>query len=116
MNLLRHAALAALFAGLPGAGGGVRADEMPVIEVTLNDGVVTPQHIEVDAGKPFKLAVRNIGTAAAEFESRRLYKEKVLAPGAEALLEFRKLSPGAYPFYDEFHMDRDTANGTITAR
>lgn len=116
MNLLRHAAIAALLAGLLGAGGAVRADDVPVIEVTLNDGVVTPQHIEVAAGKPFKLAIRNIGTAAAEFESKRLYKEKVLAPGAEALLEFSKLSAGTYPFYEEFHMDRDTANGTITAK
>lgn len=96
--------------------GAARADEMPVIDVTLNDGIVTPQHIEVEAGKPFKLAIRNTGTTAAEFESLRLYKEKVLAPGAESFLVFRKLSPGTYPFYEEFHMNLDTANGTITAK
>lgn len=96
--------------------GQARAEEMPVIEVTLNDGVVTPQHIEVEANKPFKLAIRNIGTTAAEFESLRLYKEKVLAPGAESFLVFRKLSPGTYPFFEEFHMNLDSANGTITAR
>lgn len=94
----------------------LRAEEMPVIEVTLNDGVVTPQHIEVEAGKPFKLAIRNIGSTAAEFESLRLYKEKVLAPGAESFLVFRRLSPGVYPFFEEFHMHLDSANGTITAR
>lgn len=100
-----------LIAGQAGA-----AQDMPVIDVTLDDGVVTPQHIEVAAGKPFKLAIRNIGTTAAEFESLRLYKEKVLAPGAESFLVFRKLSPGTYPFFEEFHMNLDTANGTITAR
>ncbi|MFZ1469920.1 MAG: cupredoxin domain-containing protein [Paracoccaceae bacterium] len=97
------------------ATGGARADEIPVIEVTLNDGVVTPQQIAVEAGKPFKLAISNIGNAADEFESLRLYKEKVLAPGAESVLVFRKLSPATNPFYDEFHMSLDRANGTITA-
>lgn len=105
------AAAALLMAGQAGA-----AQDMPVIDVTLDDGVVTPQHIEVAAGKPFKLAIRNIGTTAAEFESLRLYKEKVLAPGAESFLVFRKLSPGTYPFFEEFHMNLDTANGTITAK
>lgn len=94
----------------------VHAGDMPMIEVTLNDGVITPQHIEVEAGKPFKLAIRNIGSTAAEFESLRLYKEKVLAPGAESFLVFRKLSAGTYPFFEEFHMNLDSANGTITAK
>lgn len=99
-----------------GTAFGARADEMPVIEVTLNDGVVTPQHIEVEAGKPFKLEIHNIGTTAAEFESLRLYKEKVLAPGAKSFLVFRKLSPGTYPFYEEFHMNLDSAHGTIISK
>ncbi|MEI2686295.1 MAG: cupredoxin domain-containing protein [Cypionkella sp.] len=94
----------------------VLADDMPTFEVTLNDGVITPQHIEVEAGKPFKLAIRNIGSTAAEFESLRLYKEKVLAPGAESFLVFRRLSAGTYPFFEEFHMNLDSANGTITAK
>lgn len=115
MKPLLNSAMLALTAAL-GAAGVARADGMPVIEVTLDDGVVTPQHIEVEAGKPFKLAIRNVGTTAAEFESLRLYKEKVLAPGAESFLVFRKLSPGTYPFYEEFHMNLDSANGTITAR
>lgn len=114
-TLLTTLATAALIASGATATG-ARADDMPVIEVTLNDGVVTPRHIEVEAGKPFKLAIRNIGTTAAEFESLRLYKEKVLAPGAESFLVFRKLSPGTYPFFEEFHMNLDTANGTITAK
>ncbi|MDN5787109.1 cupredoxin domain-containing protein [Pseudorhodobacter sp.] len=110
----RTALLALTF--LTGASIGARAEEMPVIEVTLNDGVITPQHIEVAAGTPFKLSIRNVGTTAAEFESQRLYKEKVLAPGAASFLVFRKLSAGSYPFYDEFHMNLDSANGTITAK
>ena len=103
--------------GLTSAAAGVaRADTIPVIEVTLKDGVVTPQHISVDAGKPFMLALRNAGSTAAEFESQRLYKETMLAPGAETLLDFTRLSPGSYPFYDEFHMNLDSANGTITVK
>jgi len=98
------------------ATGAALADTIPVIEVTLKDGVVTPQHIAVDAGKPFKLAIRNIGSTAAEFESRRLYKETMLAPGAGTLLAFSKLSPGNYAFYDEFHETLDSANGTLTVK
>lgn len=109
-----RAALAACL--LIAAAAGANADDMAVIEMELRDGVVTPQHIEVTAGQPFKLVLKNTGTSAAEFESLRLRKEKVLAPGVESFVVFRKLSPGSYDFYDEFHMDMDSARGTITAR
>ncbi|WP_415183718.1 cupredoxin domain-containing protein [Phaeovulum sp.] len=115
MKLLANIVILALSLCL-GTARATQADELPVIDVTLNDGVITPQHFEVEAGKPFKLAIKNIGSTAAEFESLRLYKEKVLAPGAESFLVFRKLSPGTYPFYDEFHMNLTSANGTITAK
>lgn len=89
------------------------ADEMQVIDVEIKDGTITPQRIEVSSKAPVKLMIQNTGQTAAEFESLRLRKEKVLAPGAKSFVVFRKLSPGEYEFYDEFHMDQDTAHGVI---
>ena len=56
----------------------------------------------------------NTGTTPAEFESLRLRKEKVLGPGVESFIVIRRLSPGEYPFFDEFHME--TGQGVIIAR
>lgn len=80
----------------------------------MNDGVLNPARIEIPAGTEVKIILRNIGTTPAEFESLRLRKEKVLAPGAESFVVIRKASPGEYPFYDEFHMDN--GQGVIVAR
>jgi hypothetical protein len=79
------------------------AEEMTVIRVEMRDGKITPLRIEVTAGKPFKLEIYNLGKTPAEFESRELHREKVLAPGAKSFLVFRRLSPGRYRFFDDFH-------------
>ncbi|MCA1297397.1 cupredoxin domain-containing protein [Stappia indica] len=92
------------------------AAEMPVFEMELRDGVVTPTRIVVEAGTTFKIVLRNTGTTAAEFESLRMRKEKVLGPGVTSFVVIRRLSPGSYPFFDEFHMDKETAHGVIVAR
>lgn len=92
------------------------AAEMPVFEMELRDGVVTPTRIEVEAGTTFKVVLRNTGATAAEFESLRMRKEKVLGPGVTSFVVIRRLSPGSYPFFDEFHMDKETAHGVIVAR
>ncbi|MEI2387056.1 cupredoxin domain-containing protein [Breoghania sp. JC706] len=102
---------AALVAPLPAA-----ADEMKTFDMELKDGVITPQKLEVEAGTTFKIIVRNTGTTAAEFESLRLRKEKVVGPGVTSFVVIRRLSPGTYKFYDEFHMDMESANGVIIAK
>lgn len=89
---------------------------MPVFEMELRDGVVTPTRIEVEAGTTFKIVLHNTGMTAAEFESLRMRKEKVLGPGVTSFVVTRRLSPGSYPFFDEFHMDKETAHGVIVAR
>lgn len=79
------------------------AAEVRVIRVEMRDGKITPLRIEVTAGQPFKLEIYNLGRTPAEFESRELHREKVLAPGAKSFLVFRRLSPGRYRFFDDFH-------------
>lgn len=90
------------------------AGELPTVELDMRNGVLTPDRLEVPAGTRFKIIVRNSGTTPAEFESLRLRKEKVLSPGAESFVVINRLSPGEYPFFDEFHPD--TGQGVIVAK
>ncbi len=90
------------------------ADEMPTFVVEMNDGVLTPARIDIPANTAVKIVVRNTGTTPAEFESLPLKREKVLGPGAESFIVIRRVSPGEYPFFDEFHMD--VGQGVIVAR
>ena len=62
---------------------------------------------------PFKLEITNAGTTPAEFESLSLHKEKVLAAGTTSSLVFRRLPPGSYDFFDDFHPE---AKAVLIAR
>jgi len=80
-----------------------RAEDMPVFQIQMKDGTITPAHLTVPAGRPFKIEIRNEGATPAEFESVTLHKEKVLSAGASSALVFRHLEPGTYDFFDDFH-------------
>jgi hypothetical protein len=88
---------------------GVRAEEEPLFRIEFNDGKVTPQRLEVPAKTRFRLELHNLGKEPAEFESKELRKEKVLAPGASSILVIRTLDPGEYDFFDDFHLDTPPA-------
>jgi len=88
---------------------GAEADDEPTFRIEFNDGKVTPQRIEVPARTRFKLDLFNLGREPAEFESKELRKEKVLAPGSNSILVIRTLDPGEYPFFDDFHLDAPPA-------
>lgn len=85
------------------------AEEDPVFRIDFKDGVVTPRRLEVPAHRRFSLDLHNIGETPAEFESRELRKEKVLAPGSNSVLVIRTLEPGEYDFFDDFHPDAPSA-------
>lgn len=116
--LSRTATALVLVAACAGAGfvAPASASDLKTYEMELKDGVITPQTLEVEAGTTFKIVVHNTGTTPAEFESLRLRKEKVLGPGVKSFVVIRRLSPGTYKFYDEFHMDQESANGVIIAK
>ncbi|WP_417809821.1 cupredoxin domain-containing protein [Thioclava sp.] len=84
--------------------------------ITLTDGVVVPQTIALPADKAVTLTVYNTGETAAEFESKRLRIEKIIAPGETETIQLRALPAGSYPFVEEFHEDLDTAKGTIVVK
>lgn len=80
-----------------------QAQEMPSFSVVAKDGRLTPEQIEVPAGRRIKLVVRNEGRGPIEFENLDLRVEKVLAPGATSFVVTPPLKPGAHTFIDEFH-------------
>jgi hypothetical protein len=86
-----------------------RADDDPTFRIDFKDGAVTPRRLEVPANRRFSLELHNLGETPAEFESRELRKEKVLAPGTSSVLVIRTLDPGEYDFFDDFHPDTPPA-------
>jgi hypothetical protein len=102
-------AFALLATGGLGAPGLARADDDPTFRIEFNDGDVTPRRLEVPAGRRIKLDLFNAGQTPAEFESKELRKEKVLAPGSGSTLVIRTLEPGQYDFFDDFHPDAPPA-------
>lgn len=82
---------------------GAHAGDMPTFQLTIKAGRFVPDTLEVPANTKFRLLIKNEGPGAAEFESKELRKEKVLAPGARSFLVFVPLKPGTYRFFEEFH-------------
>jgi plastocyanin len=96
-------ALAAVIA--VAAPGTAFSDDEPQFTIEMKDGVITPDRLTVPAGKTVKITVKNTGSSPAEFESRRLRKERVISPGAETQVVLKGLPAGEYSFFDEFHSD-----------
>ncbi len=84
------------------------------IDLAINNGVFTPQVLNVPTKKIIRIKVSNIGDQPAEFESTQLRKEKVLAPGAKSVVVIAPLREGSYVFFDDFHLD--LPKGKIIAR
>jgi len=85
-----------------------RADD-PTFQVVFEDGKIEPLRIEVPAKTRIRLELVNKGASPAEFESKPLRLEKVIAPHSQAVLVIRTLDPGEYPFFDDFHPDAPQA-------
>jgi hypothetical protein len=94
----------------------VRADDPPLFRIEIKDGVISPKQTEVPANKDFKLEVVNTGSVPAEFESKQLRQEKVLAPGKSVTITIRGIDAGEYQFVDEFHENDEAGQGLIVAK
>lgn len=90
--------------------------EAPTLALTLTDGVIAPQSLEIPAQTETVLRVTNAGTAPAELESKALHIETVIAPGQTADVALRALPEGSYAFVEEFHEDLDTARFTLLVK
>lgn len=89
--------------------GIARAEDDPVFVIEFKDGAIAPSELVVPADTRFKLELHNIGDSSVEFESIVLRKEKVLGPGASSFIVIRRLDPGEYEFFDDFHLDMPPA-------
>lgn len=87
----------------------VLAEEDPVFTIKFADGKIDPPVLEVPANRRFKLILQNEGTTPVEFESNELRREKVLGAGTSSFIVIRRLDPGEYDFFDDFHLDTPPA-------
>jgi hypothetical protein len=103
-------ALLALGSALPGA----KAQEATTIKLTLKNHKFDPAEPHAPAGKPLTIVVSNLDSTAAEFESKTLRVEKVIAAGATVTIQVRALAAGRYRFFDDYH--EDTTEGTLVVQ
>jgi hypothetical protein len=97
-------------------GGNLSAAEPLLLKLEMKDGVLSPQRLEVPAGAPFRLEVKNVGKTPAEFECKPLKKEKTLPAGTTMVMDIKALSAGEYRFVDEFREKLPAAQGVIVAK
>jgi len=110
---MRALVLPLLLLVLPGPSFGAEA---PIVRLEMKDGVLSPQRLDVPAGVPFRLEVKNAGRTAAEFECKALKKEKVMPAGTTTVMEIKGLPAGEYTFVDEFREKLPSAQGVIVAK
>ena len=108
MRRLLLAALLALAVAPP-----VRAED-PGFSLVIRNHVFEPARIVVPANAKFRLLVKNLDASAEEFESKDLKREKVIAPGSEAVIFLGPLKPGTYRFIGEYN--EATAKGELVAQ
>lgn len=80
----------------------------------IKDAKFNPEKLEVAAGQKFRLQIHNQGSAAEEFESSDLNREKLIPAGGKITITIGPLKPGSYRFYGEFNPK--TAQGVIVAK
>jgi hypothetical protein len=87
------------------------AAQQATVHLTIKNHQFQPSQPHAPANQPLTLIVRNLDSTAAEFESKTLRVEKVVAPGGEITMQIRPLNPGRYHFFDDFH--QDTTDGDL---
>lgn len=78
-------------AAAAGGGGGGES----VIDVTLKEFSITPQHLMAPPG-PLKIRVTNSGTMAHNFEVKGFKGTRLLNPGENEMLDLGSVSAGSY--------------------
>ena len=81
--------------------------------LTLKNHVFEPKELKLPAGKKVKLLVVNQDATPAEFESKPLAREKVIAGKSTGTVNLGPLKAGRYDFVEEYHETEAGAQGTI---
>jgi Cupredoxin-like domain len=90
------------------------AQQAASVKLTLKNHRFEPQEAHALANKPFTIEVTNLDGTPAEFESKTLRVEKVVAAGSTITLQMRPLAPGRYRFFDDYH--EDTTEGFLVVQ
>ena len=83
-------------------------------EITLKGQTFTPSELKVPAGEPFVISVKNENDAPAEFESKDMKFEKIVAGHSKIIVKVKAMPGGTFEFFDEYH--EDTARGTVVSK
>ena len=79
------------------------AQQATTVRLTIKDHKFQPSEVRAAAGKPVTIVVKNLDSTPAEFESKTLRVEKIIAGGAEVSIQVRALAAGRYRFFDDYH-------------
>ncbi len=117
-SLGKNAAIAALTMGLLATASPwaptARGEEAVTVHLSLKDHRFQPAEARAPAGKPVTIVITNLDPAPAEFESKTLRVEKVVAGGATVTVQIRPLAAGRYRFFDDYH--EDTTEGYLNVQ
>jgi hypothetical protein len=107
------------FAGLGAAAGFMAlasavAAEPATLHVALKDHRFLPAELSAPAKQPIVIEVSNEDSTPAEFESKQLRVEKVVAGNSKIMVQVRPLVPGRYRFFDDYH--EETTEGFLTVK
>ena len=81
--------------------------------LTLKDHKFSPAELTIPAGKKVKVAVKNLDSTPAEFESDDFKAEKVIPAGKEVDVFIGPLKAGTYEFHDEYHEAESKTHLTV---
>ena len=81
--------------------------------LTIENHAFSPKEVKVSAGQKVRLLVVNKDATPAEFESKPLSREKIIAGKSSATILIGPLKPGRYPFVEEYHEKEAGAQGVI---
>jgi hypothetical protein len=90
------------------------ADDVVPLSLALKDHHFAPTEIDAPANKKIVLELSNQDSTPAEFESKTLRVEKVVAGGGKISIQIRALAPGRYRFFDDYH--EDTTEGFLVVK
>jgi plastocyanin len=82
-----------------------KADDAKTLEISVKDHKFEPDELKAAAGSAIVFKVKNLDTAAVEFESEPLQFEMVVKPNAEILVKVKPQKPGRYVFFDDLHQE-----------
>lgn len=86
----------------------------PIIEIEIRDHLFYPAEVEIPVDTKVKLVIINHDSAAEEFESYELNREKVIPGGSKGIIFIGPLPAGEYPFFGEFFPK--TAQGKVIVK